>query len=543
MSTAHKYSMDIPHVTAVEYPLIVNNTTKATNMVGGKQKIALVVNSDTEKQLELNLRPNDPFHHPIQSSFSNNEKILLKVSIPKRSLPKDYKQKSVKELIKLNREQNGPPHKATPVAIIDKTFLFKAIADFQINTSDNQQIQEYKKDFLKSTNWHQINTFFENNDGLLNMQDYITKENEYFKNGDHQFPPPPVLSSIRFPFDYKYQKNPYTTAVKDVESGEVKVVSTKNTVKLYTKMIDVHSNEIPTEPHPKLQESLVGMPVNSPLYKCIQWLRDLFAIKPIWLRKQLEDLVLHENNGEMGKYLKQAIPYVSFLYKSGPWRFCNIKYGVNPLADSSYWVYQSEYFRIPGLKFIKRRAAETRIIPKTIKESQGFKSNNGVFVSDYLFFNGVSLPSTVTFQIGDLLDSDITTIIEDSQKSMHDDFLREKVDLQDGWINKQTMQVIRRIVRYKLNRIAREEPIDQGKVIKIINTNYTEDDDEDDEDDMTKTGIPDEEIDAEGEIDEDEEEIDEKSVLKRMDGLNEGARDKVEQLLGYIKQDEMRDAT
>lgn len=519
MST--KYSMDIPHVAAVEYPLIINNSAKATSMIGGKAKISKVVNSSENGPniLELKLR-NDAFHHPIQSSFSSNEKILLKISIPKKSLPKDFDKKRIRELI---NAENSTQIKLNPVAIIDKTYLFKSIADFQINTKNNKTVQQFNRLFLNLNNFTDIDNFFQSHDGLVNLQDFITTEKDYFVNVDHELPPPPVFSSIRFPFDYKYQKNPYTTAVKDVTSGEIKVVSTRNTVKLYTKMVDFGS-EVPLLPNEKLVESLKELAEDSGLLKCIEWLRTLFEVKPIWLRKQLEDLVASEDDSSKSKHLKQAIPYVLYLYKSGPWRFCNIKYGVDPQSHSDFWVYQSEYFRIPGLKFKKNREVQ-RVVPTTIKAV-----TSTILISELLFFNGISLPSTVTFQIGDLLDLDITTILEDHQKSMTKDFLRDKVDFQDGWINRQTMQVVRRIVRYKLNRIAKDEPLDQNKIYKIINTDYTEEEEDEEEED----GVVEDE---EEEEEEEEGVVDERTILTKLDEVNYEILGKLEGLLGYIKQD------
>lgn len=326
-------------------------------------------------------------------------------------------------------------------------------------------------------------------------------------------------------------------------------------------MIDYNTNDIPTTPAPELVENLKTLeskplPVNVPefyLQKCIEWLRQIFDIKPIWLRKQLEDIV----PPDLKKFIKQALPYVSYIYKSGPWRFCNVKFSINPKSDSSFWIYQSEYFRIPGLKFVLAKDSSNRVVPNTLNQQKE------ITVSEYLFFNGITLPSTVTYQIGDILDLDITTILKDHRSKMGSDFLREIPDFQDGWINRQTMEVIRRIIRYKLNRIVKEESIDQNKIIKILDTTYVETDEIDEKSEMAdakdydesryedaRDDEADDEFRADEEIDievKEEEDILEDSVenegnlLKKLDQLNNDTSSKLSQLIGFIKQDSIEE--
>lgn len=580
--------MDIPHVTAVELPLVVRNVDKAIAMIGGKRHISEVINSPdklsnlnnhttVENTLELRLR-NDPFHHPVQSLYNTSEKILLKVSVPKKALPPDYASNpdkySVQQLVEINNNnKQTPKHRVNPVAIIDKTYLFKSIADFQISTKHNETVQEFNKSILNSNQYQTVKSYFDKHNSFTGISDY-KDSGLYSLNIDHQLPPPPILSPIRFPFDYRYQKNPFTTAVKDAKSGEVKMLSTKGSVKLYTKMIDYNTNEVPQLPALELVDNLDllvkrQLSVNSSEYsllQCIQWLKSIFEIKPIWLRKQLEDIA----SDDLRRFIKQALPYVTYIYKSGPWRFCNVKFGVDPKSSTSYWIYQSEYFRIPGLKFVRSKLASRRVVPNTVVESNKHakKGLNAVEVevSEFLFFNGVTLPSTVTYQIGDILDLDITTIVEDHQKYFGSSFLRETPDFQDGWINRQTMEVIRRIIRYKLNRIVKEEPIDQNKIYKIMNADYVLNDEhmEPDDDDTTAvkieedldTGVGDDEEDevlaeeedvlAEEEEDQDQEEVkdengeteeDEASLMNKLNHLNQESSSGLAELVGFIKQD------
>lgn len=480
---AESYSMDIPHVAAVELPLNIKNKAKVINALGGRDKISdAIKNSDVP--LELRFRK-DPFHHPVQATTSTNERVLIKVSIPKK-VAKQNQGALVRELIQMSNDDKSAP-KIQPIAIIDKTFRFRAMSDFQVITKNNLDVQDITKNVLNATNYESLKQYVENHN---NFHGYMDMNNEYFENKDHHLPPPPVFSPIKYPYDYRYQKNPITSAVKDEKSGEMKIISKKTPFKLHTILIDI-STDPPTQPPPKLTANLnklldQKLSVNSPEYllvKCIEWCKEMFTIKPIWIRRQLYDIIPDELN----KSLKFALPYVSYIYKSGPWRFCNIKIGVDPRTDPSFWRYQNEYFRVLGVRNSSQDSSK-KVVPKTLEHAPF-----PIEISQNLLFDGVNLPSAVTYQIGDILDLDITLIIENHLKSMGKDFVRDSLDTLDGWINKTTMNLIRRIMRYKLQQLVKEEPIDQSKIYKMSNADFAREetcveDIKDDEED-TKMGI------------------------------------------------------
>ncbi|KAI5949230.1 TFC1 [Candida theae] len=461
---AEFHSMDIPHVSAIELPLNVQSETKVISALGGKGKISdAIKNSDVP--LELRFRK-DPFHHPVQATSSTNERILVKVMIPKKVV-KQNQAASVRELIRKNDEDKSTANtKVQPIAIVDKTFRFRGMSDFQVITKNNPVVQDITKNVIGATNYETLKHYVERHN---NFHNYMDMSNEYFENKDHNLPPPPVFSTIKYPFDYRYQKNPITSTVKDEKSGEVKVVSKKTPFKLHTILIDI-SAEPPTEPPAKLRANLdklltEKLPVNSADYlliKCIEWCKEMFTIKPIWIRRHLYDIIPEE----LSRSLKFALPYVTYIYRSGPWRFCNIKIGVDPRTDPKFWRYQNEYFRVVGVRNSSQQSSR-KVIPKTL-ENAPFS----IEISQNLLFDGINLPSAVTYQIGDILDLDITSIIENHMTSMGKDFVRESLDVSDGWINKTTMSLIRRIMRYKLQQLVKEEPIDQSKIYKMSNADF-----------------------------------------------------------------------
>ena len=54
---AEKHSMDIPHVTSIEFPLNVKNPERAISMIGGKQKITKAINAQpVNTRLNLSIK-------------------------------------------------------------------------------------------------------------------------------------------------------------------------------------------------------------------------------------------------------------------------------------------------------------------------------------------------------------------------------------------------------------------------------------------------------------------------------------------------------
>lgn len=579
MTIAEKHSLDIPHVTAVELPLNVKNPDRAISMLGGKDRIASAINhrdkagnanihTPLENTLELKLREDDPFHHPIQSLFLSHERVLLKVLVPKLQLPENYKLMPLKELLSQTN------YKATPVAIIDKTYSFKLIADFQVSTKHNPVAQEYATDFAHATHLDELRNYFHKHGQFTGLVDW--KDPENFANIDHNLIPPPIFSQVRFPFDYKFQPSPGTHVVTDSVSGESKVVRTRVLPKLHSIIIE-YGQPVPQEPAPVNRDHLLELRrlreergtefgtgdtiADAGLLNCIEWLDQVFQAKPIWLRKHLDDITPPHHK----KYLKQSLPYVSYLLKSGPWRFCCIRYGVDPALDPSFWQYQTEYFRVPRHKQAVTREARkktydkcTKIQPPTIQK-HALADSLGIKVTSSLLFDGHILPTTVNFQLGDLLDENVVALFKESGSST----LRDTPDASDGWLQRQTIETVRRLVRYKINQMVKDEPINESKVVQIINGDYLSntgvDDDGDftmaddtladanDDDDANDDGANDDD-DEELEDDEDEEEeaddtetsVKEEDVMRRLEKLaGKEAGRQLRGLVGYVKQDHL----
>lgn len=546
MPLADRHSLDIPHVSCVELPLNVKNPDRAIAMLGGSDRIASVINlrekgatatahTPLSNTLELRLRENDPFHHPIPSLYLSHERVLLKVLIPKLQLPENYQNMNLKEII------NHTSYKVKPMAIIDKTYSFKLISDFQVSHKNNPMAQEYANDFANVTHLDELKTYFNNHQQFTGLKDW--ESNELFENKDQNLIAPPNFSQIRFPFDYRFEMNPATMVTRD-DNGENKVVPTQRRIKLHSIIIE-WGVPIPTQPMPPNKAHLDEMVRRNKemtlsiheasLFGCIEWLNQLFEARPFWVRKHLDDIT----PPNLRKHLKQALPYVSYLFKSGPWRFCNIKYGVDPSLLPKYWKYQTEYFRIPHHKEAVAREQKNKtydncslVTPPTL---QGNKYN--LQLLQKLLYTGEFLPVSITFQLGDLMDEFVVSQLEDANAGTG---FRDVPDISDGWLNRQTMETIRRLMRYKLNAMAKEEDIKVDKIYNIIEGDYlgaanvieeeggVHDDEREDDDD---------EDDEDEDVDENQNDVDGDDVLariKQLEGTDIG--DLLKEVIGFIKQ-------
>lgn len=562
---AKKMILDIPRGVSIELPLNVINIDKAVDMLGGKKKITDAIKScnksfglneskSTSNILELKLR-NDPFHHPVQSLIDFKKKILIKISIPKKSIPESYYKNnqlySVRELIKINAEnEETSDYIIKPILIIDKTYLFKSIADFQYITKNNNHVQNFKNTILSLKDYSSIEKY------ISSSLEFDQNFENYCSDTDHKFSPPPIFSTVRFPYNYKFQKNQFTVAIKDEKSGEIKVVSTKNAIKLHTQICTFNTKNLPTCFSDELKanyELLISKESKNDsqgLICCIRWLDSVFDFKPVWLRKHLDDMIPQN----LRRYLKQALPYVSFIYKNGPWRFCNIKFGVDPRKNNSFWKFQIEYFRLPKFSTSSIENNDKKIslekLSNNLKEVKPIFKN--MLISESLFFNGVDLPSTMTFQVGDLFDSDIASVLNKANNSTDNNFFRDEPDFQDGWIKKFDMIIIRKIIKYKLNRIANELQINHEKIHQIKNTDFStlqkslfdkgKNSFFDKENSINNSNSEDHSNDSQlsdfdCDVDTSEIEINEEYLLKNLDKFDTMTKKNLTNVLGFVKQD------
>lgn len=88
-ASAPEHPLPTTHFYSVEYPGYVRTTSvaQAVTTLGGKSSMETAFRRNASKQdalLELNMRPDNPFSHPIPGDLASTNNILLKVVKRKR---------------------------------------------------------------------------------------------------------------------------------------------------------------------------------------------------------------------------------------------------------------------------------------------------------------------------------------------------------------------------------------------------------------------------------------------------------------------------
>ncbi|ODV76551.1 transcription factor TFIIIC subunit TFC1 CYBJADRAFT_14206 [Cyberlindnera jadinii NRRL Y-1542] len=467
---AKEHSLDIPHVSCIEFPLKVQNVDKAIGLVGGESAIIKACQDDSSHPLELRFT-NNIYEHPVNAKVNTHEQILIKISLPK-SVLKANAGNVQRSLQQLHSVHSKPIH-ITPVAIINKTFRFREMSDFQYQMSNSPFAQKVNKS-IHSLNYTEICSLGLDED----LKPWAPNE-----NGLYDLPPPPRFSSIPLPFNYHYKKNAATVL------KEGKLTTRNKHLKLNSSIIK-WEDQPPTGPSEESKQQLEFFQSHSDnlVYKdvldALEIIRKLFEIRPIWIRKHLEaNLPVH-----LKTCFKYALPQVSYTYTKGPWRQTYIRFGVDPKSSAEFSRYQTEGFRVPGFN---------KTVPK------GFVSEVPNGVSKIFKFTGVELPHSLHFQLEDIVDEQVCLLLSHAK-------LRTECDFHDGWYDSTTMARLRKLMRYKLRCLMDGTTMDPEKVDYFINKlevteregDADEDhDDADDDDQCDDLHLGDEEGEEDGEID------------------------------------------
>lgn len=426
---AKEHSLDIPHVSCIEFPLKVKNVDRAIGMVGGREAIIRACQDENASPLELRFTQS-VYEHPVNAKLNQDEQILVKISLPKRVLTANNGNVQ-RALNQLHQEQKKSVH-VTPVAIINKTFRFREMSDFQYQTGSSEFAKAIDQS-IHALNYTKISE--------LQFKEDLTPW-AAGPDGLFDLPPPPRFSSIPLPFNYHYKKNSATVM------KEGKLTTRNKHIKLHSTIIR-WEDPTPQEPSEELRQQLSLFEQNSQnvLYKdileTVALLRTLFEHKSIWIRKHLEAVLpIH-----LKQCLRYALPQVSYTYTKGPWRQAYIRFGADPKSSSDFARYQTEGFRVPGFK---------KIVPR------GFISEVANGVSSIFKFNGDELPHSLYFQLENLVDIQVQQLLSKGK-------LNDECDFHDGWYDSVTMARLRRLMRYKLRCIMDGVVMDEERLDYIIN--------------------------------------------------------------------------
>ncbi|KAJ5182485.1 RNA polymerase III transcription factor subunit [Penicillium capsulatum] len=341
--TAASYPIPSQRLVSVEHPAIVQNVDRAVDTLQGNTGINNILNpAKANTPAHLILRPEDAMARPIQSTSSQSNNILLKVTVPKRTGRKRKrgsdepftdatpdsasgppKRRPAKDLLRSLRD-NATSYTIQPVGKIERTHVFRGMPDFVSSTANSafsnrfrEMILPYELDKLKEFD-------IEMSKGAQKNADLI---------------PPPSYSHETVPFNWMYRQNPGVVQTEG-EAGQHLTYNSQQALKVRTHLVVYDIPQVPDKPSANLRplESL-----DSNLRTVIGIVQDLFNERPAWTRRAIRNYLPSD---DLQYLLRHAIPYVGYIFRSGPWRDAILKYGYDPRIDPESRHYQTFMFRL-----------------------------------------------------------------------------------------------------------------------------------------------------------------------------------------------------
>lgn len=402
----------------IEYPGYIKNHEKALKSIGGTEYIARSV-ADEKVPLELYLRPESRYSHPIHGYFVQSPNLLLKTTVKRR---------------KTDPTEVITTH--TIVGRIERTCRYRLMADFQYNPNKNDPIPRIREAIDKMD--------------LQAMKAFDPAcEPPVGEDGGIGAMPPPLFSRLEIPQDYFYRDNP--TMKKEVKTADdgSKYVETKSQYKWMKGVATTIKFADPVVPSRPTAEALdmhkSRMRKTDPYNSTLARVTELFRQRPVWSRKALINHVAPESvkmviNNSLVMYM------TSYAFMDGPWRDLQIRYGYDPRTDPEARMYQQISFRLDKIKeTLRARAADGEITHH--------RPPNG---TSHLF-DGVHIDlDMVSFQLVDVTLPLLRHLIEAREND------RASADKDDGWFPNWQWTLLRQCLRQCYMELA------EGKKPKMV---------------------------------------------------------------------------
>lgn len=424
------FNPEIPSGVCLELPLKVQNINRALEAVGGPEEIARVTSeasySKERAGLELRLR-NDAFHHPITSTNLPCNNIVIEITVPKSCLQQSNN--NVKNAL-VSAKRHHHEVRVKPVLHVSSLHRFRGMSDFQYYTGNSS--------FARKSNASVLNG---NLSGIqsLSFNPDLSEEGKRAMLNDVL--PPPRFSVNTQPFYYNYKQSAYVKVV-DGDHGQQRLINTASTAKVISNIIN-WGDAVPVEPPAELEST-----PRSSVRSCIAELQKLFEVRPSYTRRTLQHLL----GPVISRQLKFALPYVSYYYRSGPWRGAYIKYGMDPTTSPDLAKYQVEYFRISTTESTDYQASEhlSELADTPENADVGLEDAGKPSSTSSYIFDGSTYPDAPMLQLCDIADGILESYINTTE-------LRSEVNDNDGWYEEKTITLIRKVLRQELIALREEK--------------------------------------------------------------------------------------
>ncbi|KAJ5051009.1 uncharacterized protein L3040_002875 [Drepanopeziza brunnea f. sp. 'multigermtubi'] len=364
-TTAPIYQIAPREITAVEHPMIVQNLDKAMKTFGRNRPFKRILDSvDPEESIPLYIRHEDPMCVPILSRNAPTNNVLLKITVPKRTgrkrkrgsqepyangnvanastdspldtTPSLATQPSVSnppaDTLRSHSRMDNPSqllrklkdnvgkYQVEAVGEVRQTHRFRGMADFHQSTSHTEFIPKFEDTMLTGR--------------LEEMRKFKFNPSKGWKTNE-ELVPPPIMSSHALPFNWGWHQASQIEETLD-EHGKPKLLNKSKPGRGGVQYLGWDVDSVPSGPDRVPEDS-------DELHLLIGKLKEALAERPIWTRRSLANRI----GGNTGLYLfKQALPFVGYQFRGGPWRDALIKFGLDPRADRKYREYQTFFFQI-----------------------------------------------------------------------------------------------------------------------------------------------------------------------------------------------------
>ena len=180
-------------------------------------------------------------------------------------------------------------------------------------------------------------------------------------------------------------------------------------------MVEKDASTIPQGPSSHL-DPLTSTPPAMQL--CVKRVKEIFAETPISTRRAIFNMYLSRHGPGSADSARDnwrpifrfALPYVSYMFKSGPYRDAYVVFGVDPRKDQKWAKYQTAIFNFRTYKWRNKAIGQTNID----KLLDG--RNNHLFTGKELH------TQVVSYCFADILDPMLRKLIDESP-------LRDKFDV------------------------------------------------------------------------------------------------------------------
>ncbi|KAF2153559.1 hypothetical protein K461DRAFT_142091 [Myriangium duriaei CBS 260.36] len=465
--TSSARTLIVPHnrIVTVEHPCIIRDVDRGISTLGGPHHIKQILQENGNAlPLAAALRADDPFARKLHSQKFDVSHVLLRVALPKRTGRKrkrgtndpfefhgndqvvnttdDSKDRSLpikadQLLQKLKVAGNDVDIDA--IAPIRTTHRFRSLPDFQLADQDASIIQHITDKLLDPTL-----------DKIKSFTPMSTTSNTLIG--------PPQFASYTQQLYYLYSQNRGTTTITDA-TGHTTSINTRAPRRRTQLGLPSNAPTIPTSPDPSLPP-IPTLP--RPLQSAITDLSTLLSTRPILTRRAALNLCPDVPD----PLFPDAMQYLAYPFRSGPWKDTWVRLGVDPRSSPEYRPYQTLVFKLLSKNASAQAARKlasggsrwARSYQLARAEDPGRKEVGTPGESH--IFNGERLGDTKTWQLCDVEDPLLARVVREAR-------VREEVDVEtNGWFTDSGMGILRAVMRDKIGTLLARQDGDEGEDVE-----------------------------------------------------------------------------